>query len=158
VSPGRLPLERTDARTYGRVMNGDEELGPRTRIVRLDTADCYERLRRRTLGRVAVKLADDIVILPVYYTLMNDDIVFRTGPGTKLSAAVLKTKVAFEVDDGESPPWSVLVRGHAEEIREPGPIQDARELLGDAWPAGARNQLVRIRAEQVTGRSIEPPT
>ena len=91
-------------------------------VITLDPADCYVLLRGRTLGRVAVKIAEDLVILPVYYAVMDDDIVFRTAPGTKLNAAVLKTKVAFEVD-GASPGWSVLVRGHAEGAarpREPG--------------------------------------
>jgi nitroimidazol reductase NimA-like FMN-containing flavoprotein (pyridoxamine 5'-phosphate oxidase superfamily) len=113
-------------------------------------------LRGRTLGRVAVKLADDLVILPVYYAVMDDDIVFRTAPGTKLDAAVLKTKVAFEVD-GATPGWSVLVRGHAELIRDSAQQQHARRLLGDDWPAGERDQLVRIRAEQVTGRRLPQP-
>jgi nitroimidazol reductase NimA-like FMN-containing flavoprotein (pyridoxamine 5'-phosphate oxidase superfamily) len=124
-----------------------------TGITRLDPADCYVLLRGRTLGRVAVKLADDLVILPVYYAVMGDDIVFRTAPGTKLDAAVLQTRVAFEVD-GASPGWSVLVRGHAEEIRDPGTQEHARQLLGHDWPAG--EQLVRIRAEQVTGRKLPP--
>jgi nitroimidazol reductase NimA-like FMN-containing flavoprotein (pyridoxamine 5'-phosphate oxidase superfamily) len=122
-------------------------------IDRLDATDCYLLLRSRTLGRVAVKLADDLVILPVYYAVMDDDIVFRTAPGTKLDAAVLKTKVAFEVDNA-SPGWSVLVRGHAEEIRAPEEQQRARHLLGPDWPAGERDELVRIRAEQVTGRKL----
>jgi len=122
-------------------------------IDRLDETDCYVLLRGRTLGRIAVKLADDLVILPVYYAVMDDDIVFRTAPGTKLDAAVLKTKVAFEVD-GTAPGWSVLVRGHAEELREPGEQQRARQLLGNDWPAGERDDLVRIRAEQVTGRRL----
>jgi hypothetical protein len=124
-------------------------------IARLDEADCYILLRGRTLGRVAVKLAEDLVILPVYYAVLDDDIVFRTAPGTKLDAAVLRTKVAFEVD-GASPGWSVLVRGHAEEIRAPEEQQRARHVLGSDWPAGERDQLMRIRAEQVTGRRLPP--
>ncbi len=124
-------------------------------IDRLDATDCYVLLRGRTLGRIAVKLAEELVILPVYYAVMDDDIVFRTAPGTKLDAAVLKTKVAFEVD-GTAPGWSVLVRGHAEEIRAPGEQQRARQLLGNDWPAGERDELVRIRAEQVTGRRLPP--
>ena len=127
------------------------------RITALDRADCYVLLRGRTLGRVAIKIAEDLVILPVYYAVMEDDIVFRTAPGTKLDAAVLKTKVAFEVD-GTSPGWSVLVRGHAEELREPGLQMRARSLLGHDWPAGEREQLVRIRAEQITGRRLPPAT
>jgi len=126
-------------------------------VVPLERTDCYVLLRGRTLGRIAVKLAADLVILPVYYAVMDDDIVFRTAPGTKLDAAVLKTKVAFEVD-GASPGWSVLVRGHAEELRDPDLQVRARSLLGHDWPAGTREQIVRIRAEQVTGRRLPPAT
>ena len=126
-------------------------------VVSLDEADCYLRLRSRSLGRVAIKIADDLVILPVYYAVMDDDIIFRTAPGTKLDAAVLKTKVAFEVD-GVSPGWSVLVRGHAEELRDHDTQVHARTLLGSDWPASEREQLVRIRAEKVTGRQLPPAT
>jgi nitroimidazol reductase NimA-like FMN-containing flavoprotein (pyridoxamine 5'-phosphate oxidase superfamily) len=128
---------------------------PPGEVSAIDEADCYVLLRGRTLGRVAVKLADDLVILPVYYAVMDRDIVFRTAPGTKLDAAVLKTKVAFEVD-GASPGWSVLVRGHAEELRDPTLQTRARSLLGSDWPAGEREELVRIRAERVTGRRLPP--
>jgi uncharacterized protein len=130
----------------------EKHTGP-GRLVELDEADCYIRLRSRSLGRVAVKIADDLVILPVFYGLMDDDIVFRTSPGTKLNAAVLKTKVAFEVDD-PSPGWSVLVRGHAEELRDPKDQVRARACLDDGWPAGERDELVRIRAEKITGRRL----
>lgn len=126
-------------------------------VLSLDEADCYIRLRSRSLGRIAVKIADDLVILPVYYAVMGDDIIFRTASGTKLDAAVLKIKVAFEVD-GVSPGWSVLVRGHAEEIRNQSEQVHARMLLGNDWPAGEREQLVRIRAETVTGRKLPPAT
>ena len=126
-------------------------------VVTLDEADCRRRLRSGNLGRIAVKLGDDLVILPVYYAVMDEDIVFRTAPGTKLSAAILKTKVAFEVDD-RSPGWSVLVQGHAAPIREHDVQVRARELLGSDWPAGERDELVRIRAERITGRQLAAAT
>jgi hypothetical protein len=65
--------------------------------------------------------------------------------------------VAFEVD-GASPGWSVLVRGHAEELRDASLQVKARSLLGHDWPAGEREQIVRIRAEQVTGRRLPSAT
>ena len=65
----------------------------------LDRSECYTLLRTQRLGRVGVKLANELLILPVYYALLEDDIVFRTSPGTKLDAAVLRTTVAFEVDN-----------------------------------------------------------
>jgi uncharacterized protein len=121
----------------------------------LHEADCHILLRSRTLGRVGVHIAEDLVILPVYYALLDHDVVFRTSAGTKLNAAVLGTRVAFEVDNA-SPAWSVLVVGHASEITEHHEQDAARARLGHDWPAGERDRLVRIRAERVTGRRLRP--
>ena len=120
----------------------------------LNEAESRMLLTQRSLGRIAVQIADDIAILPVYYAVHEGDIVFRTDPGTKLNAAVLGTRVAFEIDSSGSPPWSVLVVGHAEEIRDTADAQAARTSLGHDWPAGDRENLVRIRSERVTGRRL----
>ncbi len=119
----------------------------------LDEADCRALLRSRTFGRVGVHIADEFAILPVYYAVMNHDIVYRTAPGTKLDAAVLGTAVVFEVDS-PSPGWSVLVRGHAHEISAHDEQVHARTLLGHDWPAGDREHYVRITAERITGRRL----
>lgn len=108
----------------------------------LDEAECYLLLRSRTLGRVGVHLADQLV--------------FRAGPGTKLSVAVLEARVVFEVDNA-SPGWSVLVRGHAHELRDPSALVHAESLLGHDWPAGDRQHYVRVTSEQVTGRRLAGP-
>lgn len=119
----------------------------------LDEADCYIHLRSRSLGRVGLHIADDLAVLPVYYALLEHDIVFRTSPGTKLTAAVLGTRVAFEVDSA-SPGWSVLVIGHASEVTDQHEQLAAQAKLGHDWPAGERDHLVRVRAERVTGRRL----
>ena len=119
----------------------------------LDRTECYSLLGTQRLGRVAVRLTDELVILPVYYALLDGDIIFRTSGGTKLNAALLRTRVAFEVDH-EEPGWSVLVSGHAEEVRDTGERAAARACLGSRWPAGQRECIVRVRAEKVTGRRL----
>ncbi len=119
----------------------------------LDRTECYRLLREGRLGRVAVRLTDELVILPVYYALLQDDIVFRTSSGTKLNAALLRTTVAFEVDH-DDPGWSVLVTGHTQEVRGSAERAVARTVLGYGWPAGQRECIVRIRAEKVTGRRL----
>jgi nitroimidazol reductase NimA-like FMN-containing flavoprotein (pyridoxamine 5'-phosphate oxidase superfamily) len=119
----------------------------------LDDDECRNLLRQRSLGRVGVRIADDLVILPVYYAVYDDDVVFRTDAGTKLNAALLETVVAFEVDNA-SPPWSVLVRGHAHEVRDHTAKIGARARLGDDWPAGERDILVRISIDRITGRRL----
>src|SRR5258705_8405985 len=85
-------------------------------VIRTD--ECVELLRGHSFGRVSMTITGDPVILPVFYALVDGDVVFRTDPGTKLIAAVLGTRVAFEVDDATSG-WSVLVIGRAHEMRSP---------------------------------------
>jgi nitroimidazol reductase NimA-like FMN-containing flavoprotein (pyridoxamine 5'-phosphate oxidase superfamily) len=124
-------------------------------VERIDRAECLRLLRNRTLGRVGLTRGNDIVVLPVFYAVVEDDVVFRTAPGSKLDAAVMKARVAFEVDSG-SGPWSVLVQGFAEEIRDPKGGAQARARLGSDWPAGQRERLVRIHIDDVSGRRIVP--
>ena len=121
---------------------------------RLGSDECLDLLGRNSFGRIGLKIAEDPIVLPVYYALINDEIVFRTDPGTKLIAAVLETRVAFEVDDREGG-WSVLVVGRAHEVRSPSPeMTGLQGLLEDEWPAGERDRVVRIELERVTGRRL----
>ena len=122
----------------------------------VETDECYILIRGRSLGRVGVKLAEELAILPVYYAVLDRDIVFRTDPGTKLTAAVLNERVAFEVDNAV-PAWSVLLSGYAHEIRESAEQATARARLGIDWPAGEREYLVRIAVDRVSGRRLPPP-
>jgi hypothetical protein len=47
------------------------------------------------------------LILPVNFIVLGQSVVFRTGPGTKLGAAMARTAVSFEADgpaaDGSCP-------------------------------------------------------
>jgi nitroimidazol reductase NimA-like FMN-containing flavoprotein (pyridoxamine 5'-phosphate oxidase superfamily) len=116
--------------------------------------ECIALLRANCFGRVGMGLADDPVILPVFYAMVEGEVVFRTDPGTKLIAAVLETRVAFEIDD-RADGWSVLVIGRAHEVRSPSPEMTAMQTpLGDFWPAGERERFVRIETERVTGRRL----
>jgi nitroimidazol reductase NimA-like FMN-containing flavoprotein (pyridoxamine 5'-phosphate oxidase superfamily) len=120
----------------------------------IGTDECVELLRGHSFGRVSMSVTGDPVILPVFYALVDGDVVFRTDPGTKLIAAVLGTRVAFEVDDAASG-WSVLVIGRAHEMRSPSPaLAGAQARLDDYWPSGERERVVRIEIEKITGRRL----
>ena len=67
-----------------------------------------------TFGRVVAKIGDTISAFPVYFRFVDGSIVFRTDPGMKLAAAVLRTSVAFEIDD-EAEGWSVMASGQCED-------------------------------------------
>ena len=122
----------------------------------LETDECFGLVGSRTFGRIGFEIAEDPIVLPVFYALIGDEIVFRTDPGSKLIAAVLESRVAFEVDDVDEG-WSVVIVGHAREVRTPSSLADhLRPRLDVVWPAGERERLVRIAVDRITGRRLHP--
>jgi hypothetical protein len=88
---------------------------------------------------------------------MDDDVVFRTSTGTKLSAALENAVVAFEVDQFEGvghEGWSVLVTGHASEITDEAELERARSLPLAPWIPAVPSRFVRIRSQLVSGRRL----
>jgi uncharacterized protein len=123
----------------------------------LSQAQCRDLLKRSAVGRVAVTLAALPAIFPVNYALLDDQIVFLTGEGTKLRAALERAVVAFQVDhidDATATGWSVMAIGMAEEITDPAEIKTAEELSLHPFAAGDRSHYVRIRPEFLSGRRI----
>jgi nitroimidazol reductase NimA-like FMN-containing flavoprotein (pyridoxamine 5'-phosphate oxidase superfamily) len=121
----------------------------------LSAGTCKELLLGHTFGRVVSKIGDTISAFPVYYAMSGGDIIFRTDPGTKLAAAVLRTRVTFEIDD-EIEGWSVMAVGFCEEVRETEALAEAMDAIGDRWPEGERLRVVRITPERLTGRRLQP--
>src|SRR5215468_10438332 len=119
----------------------------------LDSQTCEALLAGHNFGRIVAKVGPSLGAFPVYYAWVDGGIVVRTDPGTKLAAAVLHERVAFEVDS-EADGWSVMAFGIAEELRRPSEVEQAIEALGDFWPVGERLRVMRIRPERVTGRQL----
>lgn len=125
-------------------------------LVILPEEECFELLARHHVGRVAVTVGALPAVFPVNYTMMDGAIVFRTGDGTKLRAALRNAVVAFEIDDFEPfahGGWSVLVVGVATEL-EGHALVRARDLPLNPWADGRRDHYVRIVPEIVSGRQI----
>jgi nitroimidazol reductase NimA-like FMN-containing flavoprotein (pyridoxamine 5'-phosphate oxidase superfamily) len=120
---------------------------------RITEEECRQLLAGRGLGRIGFSHGGLILVMPVYFVTIKHDILFRTSPGAKLDAAVLNNRVAFEVDN-EAAGWSVLVTGHAAEIREGEQLERAREALADRWPPGMRERFVRVGIEHISGRRL----
>ena len=123
----------------------------------LSAAQCRDLLARGTVGRVAVTVGALPAIFPVNYAVLDDAIVFLTGEGTKLRAALERAVVAFQVDhiDEETASgWSVMAVGLAEEITDPDEIMAAMRLGLHPFARGDRSHFVRIRPEFVSGRRI----
>jgi nitroimidazol reductase NimA-like FMN-containing flavoprotein (pyridoxamine 5'-phosphate oxidase superfamily) len=124
----------------------------------MSAAECHRLLGLHSLGRVGITSGGLPVILPVHYVYDDGVIVFRTGEGTKLRAAVNGDVLAFEVDayDADSGcGWSVMVLGRATVFTTEHGIDDF--ATSDQAQAGERNHYVRLFCEVVTGRVIQSP-
>jgi len=125
----------------------------------LSQAECLALIGTGGVGRVAVSIGAVPAVFPVNYGVLDGDIVFRTGAGTKLDAAVRRSVVAFEVDDvdlGTHQGWSVLVVGMADEIRDRTVLARSELLAVRPWARGPRHHVVAVRPQVVTGRRIAP--
>jgi nitroimidazol reductase NimA-like FMN-containing flavoprotein (pyridoxamine 5'-phosphate oxidase superfamily) len=119
--------------------------------------ECRELLKIGRIGRVVVTVGAVSVIMPVNYSLLDGDVVFRTAGGTKLDAAARNAVVSFEVDRIDAvfeEGWSVIVVGPAEEVHDARALERVRALDLRPWAEGTRDHVVRIRPEFLSGRRI----
>jgi uncharacterized protein len=127
------------------------------RLVPLNDDECRRRLGRGGIGRVAVTIGDLPAIFPVNYAMLDGDVVFRTGPGTKLDAAVAGAVIAFEIDHIDPfshTGWSVLVVSTARPICDPDELARAERLPLAPWADGERDTFVRLETVRITGREL----
>lgn len=141
--------------TLGRSPAGDE--ARHMTLEPLSVEECCRLLATEKVGRVGISVRALPVVLPVNYSLLDGDIVIRTGAGTKLDAALSGAVVAFEID-GTDPMyhsgWSVLVQGRASEMTDASQVARARELPLRPWAPGMRDHYVRIAPERISGRRL----
>lgn len=139
---------------------------PERELLELSREECLGHLAGQRLGRLAFI---DIVgvlplIIPVNYLLDGDRVVFRTDPGSKLTAAILGAPVAFEVDavdESHRTGWSVVVRGHAEQVTDEADLARLHEAPLAPLAPGLRTHYVRVVPGRITGRRISfvrPPS
>jgi nitroimidazol reductase NimA-like FMN-containing flavoprotein (pyridoxamine 5'-phosphate oxidase superfamily) len=136
----------------------DEPRTDRFGIEVLEATTCWELLRSTEVGRLAVSFGDQPDIFPVNFVVDHGTVVFRTAEGTKLAAAVLGRGVAFEADGYDADAgvaWSVVVKGHANEIERMQDVFDAADLPLFPWHAAPKHRFVRIEPEDISGRRFE---
>lgn len=123
----------------------------------LTESQCLALLADAEVGRVGVTMGALPAIFPVNYRLIDGAIVFRTSPGSKMSAAVNGAVVAFEVDDyhlQERTGWSVLAVGPSEVVHDLSLAFRILEEQLEPMADGRRSTIVRIRPSFVSGRRI----
>jgi len=127
-------------------------------VQNLEHHECWAMLRTVSVGRLAVMADGRPDIFPINYTVDGGTVVFRTGQGTKLSAASGDAAVAVEADgvDPESGlAWSVVVKGTAEVVKRAEDVLDTSRLYLFPWQAGRKDAFVRITPDSVTGRRFK---
>ena len=86
----------------------------------LSRAECVRHLRAEAVGRAAVCTPSGPHIVPINYTLTDDEILMVTASTSILGKHAPSHAVGLEID-GISPllhaGWSVVVRGEAEAVR-----------------------------------------
>jgi transcriptional regulator with XRE-family HTH domain len=126
-------------------------------VERLAPADCYRLLASQGIGRIAFGTASGLMVLPVNYAVTLATVVIRTGSGSLIGAHG-DGPVSFEVDHFDlelGQGWSVLVRGEAHRVLQPGELWNLRETCAmRPWPAGEHDLFVRIVPSRITGRRI----
>ena len=124
----------------------------------LTTDACWALLRSADVGRLAVSVAGEPDIFPINYAVDHGTIVFRTAPGTKLAAVVVGQAVAFEVDGREpdaGEAWSVVIKGHGEQITGSQELIDTTDLPLFPWQAGPKHRFVRVLPDDISGRRFQ---
>jgi nitroimidazol reductase NimA-like FMN-containing flavoprotein (pyridoxamine 5'-phosphate oxidase superfamily) len=109
------------------------------------------------VGRVGVTIGALPAIFRVSCRLIDGSIVFRTAPGSKMSAAAEGAVVAFEVDDyqlADRSGWSVLAVGRAEVVDDLATSLKVLDARVEPLAEGRRTTIVRIEPTFVSGRRI----
>lgn len=125
---------------------------------RLNPSECWQLLRTTDLGRLAV-VSDDggPDIFPVNHVVDHGSVLLRTAAGTKLLAALTGPAVAFEADGRDQQDrsaWSVVVRGHAEEVTDLDELLAVDDAGLEPWHEAPKPRFLRIIAQQISGRRL----
>ena len=121
----------------------------------LSESACWTLLRTASVGRLAVWVQDHPDIFPINYAVDHGTVVFRSGTGTKVSAALSDSPVALEADgydEETTEAWSVVVKGNVEEISRDQDLLDTIDLPLFPWQAGDKSRFIRIIPTTTSGR------
>jgi nitroimidazol reductase NimA-like FMN-containing flavoprotein (pyridoxamine 5'-phosphate oxidase superfamily) len=138
----------------------------------LDRAEAKALLERNHVGRMAYTQHGLAEIVPIGYVYADGQIYGRTSSGTKLTALRHDDRVAFEVDEVDSPlQWrSVIAHGWFQPLRPVGSDATSKEweravalfsdlipgTLTENDPVPHRWVIFRLVIEDMTGRASTP--
>ncbi len=122
---------------------------------------CLDLLSTGVVGRAAVCTPTGPRIVPVNYSVVEESIVFRTTPYSILGTYAWNTRLAFEVDQVDleaQSGWSVVATGRGAMVDNLDEIATIRATWDPTpWASGLRLLYVRLRWDELSGRSIGGP-
>jgi uncharacterized protein len=123
----------------------------------LNKTECLRLVAGCKVGRVGLTMHGVAHIVPVNYVVIDGDLYFRTGSGSKLDAAGGHHAASFEVDqldhDAETG-WSVLLSGELDAVADELRVAEIDGLGLKPWAPGPMGTVVRLRTVTVSGRRI----
>jgi uncharacterized protein len=126
------------------------------RIVQtLTRSECDELLAIRQVGRVVLSAAALPTAVPVPYSMVGGDVVFR--PGADVHLAPAGTVVAFEVDDFDVRArmgWSVIATGIAAVVTDADELLALAEQNVPSWLNVHDLRYVRLTLGPVSGQRV----
>lgn len=126
--------------------------------VELSVKECLELLNGGVVGRVAMCTPMGPRVVPLNYSMRDDEIVFRTMPYSELGTYGWNTDLAFEIDhlDYEKHQgWSVVAIGRASMVEDPDELRDIRAGWDPTpWAGGRRYMYIKLHWRDITGRRL----
>jgi uncharacterized protein len=122
----------------------------------LPFGECLRLLASVPVGRVGFLADGEVAVMPVNHVVDEQDVVFRTGYGSKLAAAGGEAIAAFEADHYDERTrsgWSVLVTGRLEVVLDDTEVQRLDRFGLHPWVSAVQRPFwIRIRPTSVSGR------
>ena len=128
-----------------------------SKLTVLTPKESWALLRQTALGRLAFVMDGWPLVMPVNYLVDGVDVVIRSDPGRKLTAARQQVQATLQVDSVDRvhrSGWSVLVFGIATAVDDSEEIARLDGLGLRSWAASERASWIRLRPVQITGRRL----
>jgi nitroimidazol reductase NimA-like FMN-containing flavoprotein (pyridoxamine 5'-phosphate oxidase superfamily) len=134
---------------------GDAATG--SKLTSLRPKESWALVRQAALGRFAFVMEGWPLVMPVNYLVDGDDVVIRSDPGRKLTAARQLVQATLQVDSIDRvhrSGWSVLVFGVATAVDDSDEIARLDDLGLRSWAASDRAAWIRLLPVPITGRRL----
>jgi nitroimidazol reductase NimA-like FMN-containing flavoprotein (pyridoxamine 5'-phosphate oxidase superfamily) len=138
----------------------DEAIRSRIRTRPRQTLDlipdeCWDLLRRTSIGRVVFTMQALPAIRPVNHVIDGQTIIIRSHLGSAITGHASRdgAVVCYEADDIDPvrhTGWSVIATGMARLVTDPGAVSRYQRTL-EPWVRGPMDQVIAITPGTITG-------